>query len=38
MDPIWLEDPCAGCGAEIGEECRQGCIGLAQAVDDGLVA
>lgn len=38
MDAIWLEDPCAGCGAEIGEPCRPTCIGLAQAQDDGLVA
>ena len=38
MDAIWLEEPCAGCGAEIGEECRPTCIGLAQAQDDGLVA
>lgn len=40
MDPIWLEDPCAGCGAEIGEPCRPTCIGLAQIeleLEDGPV-
>ena len=38
MDAIWLEEPCAGCGAGIGEECRPMCIGLALAQDDGRVA
>lgn len=33
MDPIWLEDPCAGCGAVIGEPCRPTCVGLALTLE-----
>jgi hypothetical protein len=32
MDTIWLEDPCAGCGAGVGEPCRDGCADVAAAL------
>ena len=43
MEAYWLEEPCAGCGAGIGEECRPMCVGLALTLEaearrDGLVA